>query len=160
MCSQLSRKLPRYNLKLAPIGRGQRERRKEACQARLVVGSFKNSKENLHMRRALGSSKTSRSPRHPPNLKSSKRGFNWVQSHVPGRYFQHHITISSLCPWSRLWEWERQAEPTFQGQGGGEEPLNIWVQITGHLWSFWSHSPTLLQLFLDAHERKDEVARI
>lgn len=32
------------------------------------------------------------------------------------RCSQCHIIISRLCPWGSLWGWERQAEPTFQGQ--------------------------------------------
>lgn len=56
---------------------------------------------------------------YPPTLTSLCRGFNWVQSHVLSRRSLKHITISRLCPWSGFWEWGRQMEPIFWGQGRG-----------------------------------------
>lgn len=33
----------------------------------------------------------------------------------------------------QLWIWECWVESTFQGPGGGEEPPNAWIQLTGQL---------------------------
>lgn len=75
---------------------------------------------NLHMRPVLRGSKTRGSPHPPVKLYISGRGLSWVQSPTPCRCSQHHFAVSRLCPWTSLWEWEMQAEPTFQGQGSGE----------------------------------------
>ena len=40
-----------------------------------------------------------------------------------------YITTSRLCPWSNVWEWERQGEPTFQGQGRSSP----WANHPSHL---------------------------
>lgn len=56
----------------------------------------------------------------PPNPKVYK-GPTWVRSFISRRCLQPDITTPRLCPWSSLWERERQVGPTFRGQERGKE---------------------------------------
>ena len=53
------------------------------------------------------------------------------------RWSQHHPPLS--LGWLLLWE--RWAECTSQGQGRGEEPLIVWVQLNAQLAVMASHWP-------------------
>lgn len=64
----------------------------------------------------LGDSKTNVSS-HCPS-KSYEEVLTGL-SQVYSAGFQPHITISRLSPWGSIWEWEKQAGPTFQGPGWG-----------------------------------------
>lgn len=80
-----------------------------------MIHSSMSKQRELTYHDCLGCSKRSRSL-HQPNSKSLCRGLDWVQSHRPFRHFQHHLTISKLCPCNSLWELERQEETICQGQ--------------------------------------------
>ena len=105
-------------MKLIPVYKGQGETRGRLL--RLVGGSF-NKQVNLHTRFVLGGQKMSQSLHSPPRIvnKSLHRGLNWVQSCIPTRDPQQHITLPRLLPWKRFPLWEQWAEGTFQGQGRG-----------------------------------------
>lgn len=69
--------------------------------------------------------------------------FNWDHSRVLHRCSQHYIIVSRFCPWKSLWQWERQAEPRFQGQRRGYRALITHIQLTGELAvTSWWPSPT------------------
>lgn len=72
------------------------------------------SKGNCPTRLVLGNRKKVDLYTHPPNPKSLWRSLNWIQSRIQCRCFQHHISVFRLCPWSHLWEQEKQSKPTFQ----------------------------------------------
>ena len=107
--------------KQAPI-----HRRKEADHSRLVDGRF-NVQGNLLMRLVLGGSKMNRSL-HPPARILNQRPDPWVQSHLPYRWSERHITLLRLRPWTwpPLCEW--WVEGTTQGQG------MRWVDCPGSVW--------------------------
>lgn len=62
----------------------------------------------------------------PQNPISLYRGLKWVKSHIPSRWSQHHITISSLCSWGSFWVQGGQVEHTFQGQGRRRGASDCW----------------------------------
>ena len=90
---------------------------------------------------------------HLPNLKSLYESLNWVQSRIPSRWSHPHIIISRLCPWSSLWEWRKQGESTFQGQGRGWGASNCPRATNGstsdHIFSSQWFSPTDVTFDLD-----------
>ena len=115
------------------------------------------SKRNLHTRLTLGSDEMIRSLY--PLAKSEKFIWKpyWVQSRIPSRWSHPHIIISRLCPWSSLWEWRKQGESTFQGQGRGWGASNCPRATNGstsdHIVSSQWVSPTDVTFDLDKGDR-------
>lgn len=69
-------------------------------------------------------------------------GLDLTNREIMISWSQHHITTSSLCPWSTFWEQGRPAESTFQGQGrggwasnlpGSSSCVNQWLRPLDHL---------------------------
>ena len=83
------------------------------------------------MRLVLVGHKTSRSLYDPSqNFKSLYRGLDWIQSHIPSRWSQQHLTLSKLHPWKWLRLWDGGQSVHSKDRGGGEEPPVTWVQLT------------------------------
>lgn len=111
-------KLPEYNLKLAPMYGGQEKLKEEADHFRLVGVRFKKQGTDI-WGLSWAATRWVDLCSWSPNVKSLYRGLTWLLSQIPSRWFQHLITISSICPWGSFWEQRRQAEPTFQGRWRG-----------------------------------------
>ena len=79
------------------------------------------------------------------------RGFS--HPYCAGRCSQYDNTISRLCPWRNLWEWERQAESTLQRQGrgwqGSDCPVPAHRSTGGHVFSMTP--PTFLPLVIGSY---------
>lgn len=61
---------------------------------------------------------------HLLNLKSLYRGLNWIQSCIPSRWSQHHITISGYVLGAVSGMKERKLNAHSKDQGVGEKPLD------------------------------------
>lgn len=97
-----SQKLPKEDLKKAPVFRVQRPK-KEAGHSRLVGESF-NKQGQLTQEACLRRQQDEWIPTPALQILKACRGPCWVQSLPPCRCGQHPITTSRLCPRSSLCE--------------------------------------------------------
>ena len=93
---------------------------------RPVAGSLSDSKGSFHTGLVSGGSGATDPHTCPPNPKVYK-GPTWVRSFMSRHCLQPDITTPRLCPWSSLWERERQgAHIPRTGEGEGVPELLTW----------------------------------